>query len=115
MELSLKRSTRPPPSWSPEPAQAPRELTVHHERREGGLAVDEIRRATVQEAGAGHFGPGDHPRQRLPPQEGPHGRAVDEEVLDALRLVLVAIAFAQDASQGQADRHRADRLAVGNQ
>ena len=74
------------------PAPAPRSPRTGREQSE--LAIHEIRRAAVQEAGAIHLGPGDEPIQNLPPEEGPHGRSVHQEVLDVLGPELVAMTLA---------------------
>src|SRR5207245_8491545 len=63
----------------------------HHAYRPGGLTVDEVRRAPVQEAVPLHLGPRHQPIQRLVPQEGPHRRAIHQEVLDRLGPELVAV------------------------
>src|SRR5439155_23766405 len=63
----------------------------HHAYRSGALTVDEVRRAPVQEAVPLHLGPRHQPIQRLVPQEGPHRRAIHQEVLDRLGPELVAV------------------------
>src|SRR5438093_9228124 len=75
-------------AWSEEAPPAP------PGRNAGGLAIHEVRRATIQEAATIYLRPGDEPVEDLAPEEGPHRGPVHQEVLDALRPELVPVTLA---------------------
>src|SRR5262249_61805568 len=97
------RGVRGPP---PPPCPA---LRARRYAEAGELAIHEVRRAAIQEAGAGDRGPGNDPVENFTPEEGPHRRPVHQEVLDALRPELVSVTLPEGARQREGNRDGPDR------
>ena len=93
-EAATERRLRRTPCTPQGGAKEPTKEMGRSPRPAGGLPIDEIRRATFQKAGAVGVTPGDELREWFAAKEGPHGGAIDEEVLDVLGFPLAAVALA---------------------